>query len=113
VPPQTCEDDFEHMATAFAKALERCLDPLGDDEEVVLLVGYRGRLYYVDSDLHIGRAHYGYEAIGLGGPIATGSLATSFGSPYARVHLALMASARHSTAVRQPFTIFDQPKEQP
>ena len=113
VPPQSCEDDFEHMATAFVKALEACLKPLPEGESAVLLVGYRGALYYVDEDLHVGRSVHRYEAVGLGGPIATGSLATSFGSPFARVHGALMAAMRHSTSVRQPFTILEQPKEQP
>lgn len=111
VGPQTCEDDLEHMATAFVDALERCLKPLGEEEAVQLLVAYRDALYYVDPDLHVGRAACGYEAIGLGAPFALGSLATSFGSPFARVHGALMASQRHCTAVRQPFTILDQPKE--
>lgn len=113
VPPQVGEDDFEHMATAFVDAVKRCLAEDDEAEAGLFLVGYRGALYYVDADLHVGRAACGYEAIGLGAPFALGSMASSFGSPFARVHGALAASQRHCTAVRQPFTILDLPKEQP
>jgi hypothetical protein len=115
VPTQICQDDFEHMATVFVDSLAKALDGvagLGGDESPVFLVGYRGALYYIDCDLHVGRTICGYEAIGLGGPIALGSMASTTGSPYGRILTALAAAERHSTAVCAPFTILSTPSSE-
>jgi len=115
VPAQKCDDDFEHMATAFVDAVRKCFTQGGfskiDDGEESggsFLVGYRGRLYAIDSDFHVGHAACGYEAIGCGAELALGSIASTTGRPDTRVRFALAVAARHSAGVCPPFTILTQ-----
>lgn len=114
VPRQKCEDDFEHLATVFIDAVRKAFSAGGfttseDGADVGgrFLVGYRGALYSVDTDFHVGRSLRGYEAIGAGGPYALGSLASTLDlEPEQRVRQALVASATHCVAVSAPFAIF-------
>ena len=116
-PKQLVEDDFAHMCTTFVDAVRKCLYQGGfaksgdDDAGGVFLIGYSGRLYSCDTDLHIGRSMLGYEAIGCGDAFALGSLASTSGDPQARVQMALYAAALHSTSVSEPFTVLTSPKE--
>ena len=112
VPPQRGDDDFKHMATAFIDSARRCFAAGGftkvdsnEESGGVFLVGYRGRLYSVDSDFHVGRVSCGYDAIGCGQEFAIGALSVSTGTPRRRVERALIAAERNSTGVRGPFTI--------
>lgn len=115
VPEQRCDDDHEHLCTVFVDELRKTLHKAGalkhgdgDEASAVLLVGYRGHLYEIDTDLHVGRSVDGFEAIGIGAPYALGSLhAPIDGTPAYRVGLALSAAATYSTAVSPPFTILD------
>ena len=119
-PKQTATDDLEHLCTAFIDAVRKCFHQGGfakttESEEAggVFLVGYRGALYCVDEDYHVGRSMLGYEAIGCGDHLALGSLASTSGDPEARVQMALYAAALHSTSVAEPFTVLTQsPQEQ-
>ena len=71
------------------------------------LVGYRGRLFKVESDYSVGEAAIGFDAIGCGALPALGSLYTSrlSGGPEYRIEKALMAAEKFSAGVRSPFTI--------
>jgi len=115
VPEQKCGDDLEHLATVFVDALRKIVAQAGvgkDGEEQLpcaLLVGYRRKLYTVESDLAVLRSTLGYEAMGCGSPLALGSLHTTRGLPaHRRVQYALNAAATHSTGVCAPFTITTQ-----
>lgn len=116
VPDQKCSDDLEHLAIVFVDAIRKALTQAGlgkDGEEQIpgaLLVGYRRRLYTVESDLAVLRSTLGYEAMGCGSQLALGSLHTTIGLPDTRkrVRYALHAAATHSTGVCPPFTIHTQ-----
>lgn len=112
VPKQIVDDDMAHMCTVFIDSVRKAFHQGGyakatDGEESggVFLVGYRGALYCIDEDYHVGRSMLGYEAIGCGDHLALGSLASTAGDPQARVHMALHAAALHSTSVCEPFTV--------
>lgn len=113
VPEQSSTvSDFEHLCTVFVDAVRGCLrdggvarEEHGEETGGLFLVGYRGALYCVENDYHVGRAAIGYESIGCGSEFALGSLATSTGSPRRRVLRALEAAALHSSGVCPPYTI--------
>lgn len=111
-------DDYEFMCTTFIEAVRKCLKDggfakveNGVDSAGVFLVGYRGRLYYVDVDFQVGRAASGYSACGCGDEIALGALAVTSGAfaldPEQRVRRALEAAQAHSAGVRGPFHIME------
>lgn len=113
VPEQSSTvSDFEHLCTVFADSVRTCLrdggvarDDHGEESGGVFLVGYRGALYCLDSDFHIGRSLVGYDAIGCGSEFALGSLATSTGSPQKRILKALEVATLHSAGVCAPHII--------
>lgn len=117
-PRQTVDDDMSHMCTVFIDAVRKCFHQGGfsksdNNEESggVFLVGYRGQLFCIDEDYHVGRSMLGYEAIGCGDHLALGSLASTTGNARARVEMALRAAALHSTSVAEPFTVLTTPEE--
>jgi ATP-dependent protease HslVU (ClpYQ) peptidase subunit len=70
------------------------------------LVGWRGSLYYVDSDFQVGCPVTGEAAVGCGGDIAVGALHASRGrKPRDRVRGALEAAAELSAGVAGPFKV--------
>jgi ATP-dependent protease HslVU (ClpYQ) peptidase subunit len=113
VPKQKPQsDDFQHMATVFIDSVRKCFlaggfakTDQGEESGGVFLVGYKGALYCVDSDFHIGRASSGYEAIGCGEEFAIGSISSTTGKPERRVLKALTVAEQHSTGVCGPFTV--------
>jgi ATP-dependent protease HslVU (ClpYQ) peptidase subunit len=102
-----------YMATTFIDAVRECLKNHGfaekhDEAERggVFLVGYRGRLFYIDSDYQVGQSVDGYHAVGCGGQIAHGALYATAHLPAAeRVSVALAAAQRWSAGVRSPFHV--------
>lgn len=113
VPEQSSSvSDFEHLCTVFVDATRLCLrdggfarDDHGEESGGVCLIGYRGGLYCLDSDFHVGRSILGYESIGCGSDFALGSLATSTGSSRGRVLKSLEVATLHSTGVCPPHII--------
>lgn len=74
----------------------------------VFLVGFKGRLFYVDVDYQIGESLLSYDAIGCGADIALGALhATEQMNLTAeqRIRKALEAAESFSAGVRAPFNI--------
>jgi ATP-dependent protease HslVU (ClpYQ) peptidase subunit len=112
VPRQITDDDMSHMCTVFVDACRKLFHQGGfakssdnEDSGGVFLVGYRGALYCIDEDDHVGRSAHGYEAIGCGEEFALGSLASTTGNAKGRILKALEAAALHSTGVCEPFTV--------
>lgn len=102
------------MATTFIDAVRACLKEGGfasKSSEVeaggYFLVGFQGRLFYIESDYQVGEALDGYDAVGCGSDVALGALyATSARvTPRKRILLALQAAERHNAGVRAPFTV--------
>jgi hypothetical protein len=107
------------MVRKFIPAVRVCLAEGGflkKSEEVIrggtFLVGYRGELHAVESDLQVGRVADGYYAVGCGMELALGSMHTTSTSldpfeqdPRHRITLALEAAEHFSSGVAGPFTI--------
>lgn len=116
VPPHPDHiETHEWLATSFVEAVRHCLAAGGfarKDNNVEsggqFLVGYRGGLFFVDSDYHVAEPSDGYAAVGCGEPFALGSLHTTGTldfTPEERVRAALSAAAAYSAYVRAPFHI--------
>jgi ATP-dependent protease HslVU (ClpYQ) peptidase subunit len=107
----------KYMATAFVDAVRDCLKAGGyaaKDRETeqggTFLVGYRGRLFRIDSDYQVGERLEPYDAVGCGEDLALGALYATSDTPYdpeKRLQVALQAAASFSAGVRAPF-IFEQ-----
>jgi len=114
-------DPFAYMCTLFIDAVRACLKAGGfaKAENNVesggnFLVGYRGRLFDVDSDFHVGETVDGYAAVGSGVSILHGALyATPELPPSDRLLRALSAAEHHNIGVRGPFVIAMEPEAEP
>lgn len=113
-PPvrQVGQDLMAYMARDFAEAVRQCMKTAGHATQKdgadycgQFLVGTEGRLFYVDSDFHIGETFHGFEAVGCGYEIARGAMAVTKGEPKQRVTAALKAAEMFSAGVRGPFHI--------
>lgn len=112
------KSDMEYLVVDVVDAIRLLLKDKGamgslenseEESPSQFLVGYKGNLYYIDSDFHVGRIKEGYCAIGIGAPIALGSMFSTDPEmdPCERITTALKASEKWSAAVREPFTIIE------
>lgn len=91
---------------ALTKWEEDSTENMGGD----LLIGYDGHVFEMWGDFGVGELIHDYGAVGCGGQLACGSLATTEKmklTPKKRIELALMASERHSAGVRGPMVIIN------
>lgn len=103
----------EYMVTDFVNAVRECLKAGGyakkdKDEETAgtFLVGFKGKLFKIDSDYQVGIPTQAYDACGCGESIALGSMySNSSLPPTERIRQALGAAEQFSAGVRQPFLI--------
>lgn len=116
IPEQSKKkDDYEYMCTDFIDAVSEMLKKknyaeISDNKMKIgfFLVGYKGNLYEIESDLQVAKPTLNYEAVGCGADIAMGALHSlnSFKmKPKERITKALQAAAEFSTGVRSPFII--------
>lgn len=106
-------DSYEYMCTVWIDEIRKCLKENGytnikDNEETIgeFLVGYRGRIFHIYSDLQIKETVDFYDACGGGGHYALGSLATSESTNIEwRVLKALEVAERFNGTVRNPFIV--------
>ncbi|HSK39301.1 MAG TPA: hypothetical protein VK943_06005 [Arenibaculum sp.] len=106
-------DVFGYMVTVFVEAARDCLKEGGyaqrnNDAETggSFLVGYRGRLFSIQSDYQVCEADRSFHAIGCGADYALGAFAASRQLPAEqRVRLALEVAETFSGGVRAPFRI--------
>jgi ATP-dependent protease HslVU (ClpYQ) peptidase subunit len=106
--------DDAWLCTTFIDAVRKCLKDggfarahSGVESGGCFLVGYRGRLYEVDSDFQVGDPVDQYAAVGCGEQFALGSLHASTGEPESRIMSALAAAAHFSAGVCEPFTVLE------
>jgi len=107
------EDVFSFMVTRFVDAVRDCLKEGGyaqrtNDAEQggSFLVGFRRRLFSIQSDYQVCEALRGYHAIGCGADYALGSLASTVGQEgESRLRRALEIAELFSGGVRAPFRI--------
>lgn len=125
VPVQREDQDvWQFMTTTFVDAVRLCLKNGGyakvkDGEESggTFLVGYRGRLFFIDNDFQVGESLDKYAAVGCGDTIALGALCATRNlciDPAVRMSSALYAAERYSAGVRSPFNfVYQVPYKEP
>lgn len=109
--PTEGQEPFEYMVRRFIPAVRTVLKDngylkteSGREEIGCFLVGWRGSLFMVESDLQVGELSTPYAACGCGDHLVMGSLFTTE-HPERRIALALEAAETFSAGVRSPFTI--------
>jgi ATP-dependent protease HslVU (ClpYQ) peptidase subunit len=104
-----------YLVTTFVDALRQVFqdkgvhatsDEDGDDRGEHLLIGFYGRIYFMDVDFHVMHPILPFYALGAGGNAALGALySTRRMPPEKRCLNALKASAEFCSTVRPPFTV--------
>lgn len=122
-PPQQTvhQDDMQYMVTDFVDGLRRCFSAngFGDKDATVggtFLVGYKGKLYTIESDYQVGIPNTPYDAVGCGADLALGSLHSTSRmklTPEQRIVMALEAASTFSAGVAPPFLIIKQDAPKP
>lgn len=108
------EDTYTYMCVKFVEAVRKTFKDGGynkqehsRDEGGCFLVGFKGRLFRIDTDYQVGEQNDNYDAAGCGAELALGSLYTSEvlknKSPTERMKIALESAAKFSTGVSAPF----------
>jgi ATP-dependent protease HslVU (ClpYQ) peptidase subunit len=116
------QEDYEYMVTTFIDAVRECFTEGGylkkennKEQGGFFLVGYKGELYYVESDLQIGRPSTPYHATGSGADVALGAVHALWNNtdtnPEAILREALEASEEFNITVRRPFLIVEGARE--
>ena len=114
VAPQTeKQTEMAFMVTQFIEAVRVLLKEKGftkiesnTEKGGQFLVGYRGRLYTIESDFQVGHQADDYDAIGSGAEYALGAMkALERAAPVLRVRRALEIAAHFNMGVCPPFTI--------
>ncbi len=122
-------DDYKFMCTRFIDEVRTCLKnggyasvKNGVDEGGYFLVGYRGKLYRVESDFQVGKSVQPYEAVGCGEAFAMGAMRTIFGlsgsdvsgrslDPAEKIRMALSTASVFSAGVSAPFFVLQSDGE--
>lgn len=107
----------DYMNSVFIDEIRLCLTKHGltkiennvESIEGCFLVGYRGVIYCVESDLQVGIHEDDYIAIGSGADLASGALFATEKSEDCggRVITALKAAAKFNSGVKPPFKILE------
>lgn len=115
VPLQTPKerDDMRFMVTVFVEHVRQLLKERGmakveanAESGGQFLVGYRSRLFSVQSDFQVNEMADGYDAVGSGAEYALGALTALRGvRPALRLKRALEISAHFNMGVSAPFFV--------
>jgi ATP-dependent protease HslVU (ClpYQ) peptidase subunit len=124
IPKQSYgQTDMEYMVVDFVDALRNLMrdkgtlmkEEEGEAHDSEILIGYRGKIYVVESDFHVGNPIAPYAACGSGASYAMGAMYVLADdeklSPQEKINKALSASAEYCVAVKQPFSIMGLPKQ--
>jgi ATP-dependent protease HslVU (ClpYQ) peptidase subunit len=114
-PKQTVsQDDMKYLVTDFIDAVQKCFTDSSFGSKTTggtFLLGYKGKLYKIDSDYQVGIPTKAFDACGCGSELALGALYASTGKkPEDRVRGALEAASIFNAGVLPPFTIVSQTK---
>ena len=110
------KDDFEYMCTDFIDELRQCLKDGGyskNDSNVetggTFLVGYRGKLYQIESDFQVAIMSGNFDACGCGEDYAMGAMSILSHndkiSAHNKIIEALKVAENLSAGVRGPFDV--------
>jgi ATP-dependent protease HslVU (ClpYQ) peptidase subunit len=112
VPEQTKSQSVEdYLCGPWIDAVRECFREGGQlrvndgvESGPWFLMGYRGRLFCVESDFQVAESADDYAALGSGEEVARGSLYATVGDePQKRIETALKAAEYHARGVRGPF----------
>jgi len=112
-PQKKDQNDLEYLATTFIDAVRKCLKEGGykkveheQESGGTFLVGYKKRLYTVDSDFQVNSNSDGFWAIGSGKDFALGCMLMNKSlSPKKRIKQALKAAGHFSSSVCGPYHV--------
>jgi ATP-dependent protease HslVU (ClpYQ) peptidase subunit len=108
-PPAVPEDMdlYKYMCTLFVDECKEALKKGGYSEGGTFLVGYKDRLFTVESDWQVAESYDDFAACGCGGNYALGAMAVQGKGvdPVKRVKKALETATHFSGGVRPPFVI--------
>jgi ATP-dependent protease HslVU (ClpYQ) peptidase subunit len=85
-------------------------DHSGEKEGGTFLLGYKDKLFKIESDYQVSESIDNYMACGSGEAFALGSLMTTENmnlNPYERIRLALQAATKFAIGVEPPFYIIN------
>ena len=109
------QDIYEYMCTDFVDAVRDCFKAGGyihieNSEETggVFLVGYKNRLFKIESDFQVGEYFDSYAAAGCGSDYALGTMFALKDTDMTietKINLALEAAEKFSAGVSRPFVI--------
>jgi hypothetical protein len=114
IPEQRDDESIDgFMVTRFIEAARLALKRRGvstveqnKEKGGQFLIGYRGRLFSVNSDFHVGDMLDGFDCIGSGAAVALGAMkALESLPPKDRLEQALEITAYFHSDVRPPFHI--------
>lgn len=113
VKSQGDESDYAYMVKEVIEAVRDCLKSHGwakvennQEEGGGFLIGYRGKLYEVQSDMSVLEYIDGFGAVGSGTNYALAAMAALEDMPPVdRIRRALEIVVRFSNGVSEPFTI--------
>jgi ATP-dependent protease HslVU (ClpYQ) peptidase subunit len=109
-------DAAKFLRTHFVDAMRDVLKKAGtlslqfgvEEMDASVIIGYRGRLFVVEGDMHVHEWPTDYAAVGSGGAVACGALSVSSGVPgRKRLLAALSAAERFTISVRRPFYVLE------
>lgn len=114
--PKEGQDAFEYMVCSFVPKVRQVLKDNGylkvesnTETGGFFVVGWRGRLYEIQSDMQVSETLVPYTATGCGEDLVLGSLHATEQleglSPKERITMALQAAEDFSAGVRGPFNI--------
>ena len=106
-------DLVNYIVTDFINAVRECLKGGGyakkdKDEETAgtFLIGFKGKLFKIDSDYQVGIPVLSFDACGCGEDIALGAMYANYTlPPIGRITQALEAAEQFSAGVRRPFIV--------
>lgn len=112
------QSDDTYMRLTFPAALREYLKEHvhvsttenGEDSNLSLLIGWRGRIWCMSDDFSITEEACGWNAIGSGCEVALGALWVTRDLPASRrLQAAGFAAAEYVSSVRGPFTVVVEP----
>ncbi len=111
-PPPCDGDIYQYMVKDFVNAVRECIEKAKAEEEYKqgqILVGFKGRLFYIGGNYMVSENSTGYFAIGVGQEVAMGALYTVKRflnmEACAEVNFALRTAEELNAYVRAPFHI--------
>lgn len=111
------KSDMEYMVVDFVDSLRFLLeekgkllkDESGDSYDSEIVVGFRNKIYVIESDFNVSTSTEKYVVSGSGSAYALGALYVLDENdnikPKDKVEIALKASAQYCPSVKAPFTI--------